>query len=239
MKLAPGIEALGLGIHIPEHKAVVFADLHLGIEESMRRGGVLVPRQHFKDVLHRIGRILKRTKGVKTVILNGDLKHEFGRINDQEWREVKRLFDVFAKDGKEVIIVKGNHDVMLKPIADDRNIKVVDEFVMGDILVSHGDSKPKDLKGIKTVIIGHEHPTVFLRERAKAEKFKCFLVTSYRSKTLIVQPSFGPLTQGIDILRGELLSPLLGSNVRRGKVFVVDEESDAVLDFGKVSDLAR
>ena len=95
------------------------------------------------------------------------------------------------------------------------------------------------MKGIKTVIIGHEHPAVVLRDKAKAEKFKCFLVTNYRLRRLIVQPSFGPLMQGVDILGGNLLSPLLGANVGRGRMFVVDEETDTVLDFGLVRKFRR
>jgi hypothetical protein len=237
MKISSGVEAIGLGLHLTKHGTVVFADLHIGIEDSLRRSGVLVPRQHFKELMRRMTAVLAKTKGVTRIVLNGDLKHDFALINDQEWREIKRLIDAFGE--REIVIVKGNHDIMLAPIARDKHITLVNEFRVGDVLIAHGDAVPKDIKGIKTIIIGHEHPTITLREKAKAERYKCFLVTKYKSAQLVVQPSFGPLTQGMDILHAEPMSPLLDGNVRKGKVFVVDEDKDEVLDFGKVSALAR
>ncbi|MEK6822634.1 MAG: metallophosphoesterase, partial [Nanoarchaeota archaeon] len=220
MELSKGVRACGLALHLPAHKTLVLADLHIGIEDAMRREGVLVPRQHYKEVVRRVTAVLARCPGIERVVLNGDLKHEFGRISDQEWREVKRLIDVLRGGGREVVIVKGNHDVMLGPIAKDKSVTVVGELKLGDILIVHGDVKPKSLTGIKTIIIGHEHPTITLHDKAKAERFKCFLVTNYRFKTLIVQPSFGPLTLGVDVLRGSFLGPFLGNNVMRGRVFV-------------------
>ena len=233
MELSPGVEAVGLGLYLPSHQTLVLADLHLGIEESLRRHGVLVPRHHFKELVRRVTKILAGLKGVRRIVLNGDLKHEFGSITDQEWREIKRLIDVLRGEDREVVIVKGNHDVMLAPIARDKSVQIVKELVLGDVLVSHGDQEPVSLDGIKTVIIGHEHPAIVLRDKAKSEKFKCFLVASYKRRAIIVQPSFGPMTAGMDVLHGEFLSPLLGANVKKGRVFVVDEGSkDEVLDFG-------
>lgn len=239
MELLPGIEAVGLGIHLPAQRALVLADLHLGIEDAMRRQGVLIPRHHYKELLRRITRMLARIGRVERIVLNGDLKHEFGRINDQEWREVKKLIDALRGEDREVVIVKGNHDVMLAPIAKDKGVRVVKELALGDTLVCHGDRLPTSLDGIKTILIGHEHPTIVLRDKAKAEKYKCFLVTGYKRRKLIVQPSFGPMTGGMDVLHGEPLSPLLDTNVKKGHVFIVDEEKDDVLAFGKLSELAR
>jgi len=240
MELVSGIVAHGLGLSLTAHKTLVLSDLHLGLEDSLRRGGVFVPRQHMKETLARIERLLVVFPSTKRVILNGDLKHEFGRISEQEWREIKRLIDALRKKNLDVVIVKGNHDIFLQPIASERGLRVVDAFTVGDVLVTHGDKAPTPaaLKGITTIIIGHEHPAIVLHEKAKAEKYKCFLVTRYKRKHLIVQPSFGPLTSGIDVLRGELQSPLLSSTSRNalvgrtGRVFIVDEKTDDVLDFG-------
>ena len=35
-----------------------------------------------------------RTSKPEQVIINGDLKHEFGTISDQEWRDVLKIFDL-------------------------------------------------------------------------------------------------------------------------------------------------
>jgi hypothetical protein len=224
MLLDKGIEAYGLGIYLPAHKTVVLSDLHLGIEDALARGGVLVPRQHYKELLARVERILTRCgadKGkVTTVVLNGDLKHEFGRISDLEWREVKRFVDAMHKRGLDVVVVKGNHDVMLEPIARERKLEIVNAYKAGDILIVHGDSPipAKALKGVKTIIAGHEHPCVVLRSGPRAERFKCFVLSSHKRISLVLQPSFGPLTMGMDVLRQPSQGPLVKELIKEGEI---------------------
>lgn len=269
VQLHQGVKAFGLGIYLPAHKALVLSDLHLGIEDALAKSGVLVPRQHYKELMRRVERIFaacdaeagKRAgKGagggngvsrITTIVLNGDLKHEFGRISDLEWREVKRFIDAMRKRGLDVVVVKGNHDVMLEPITRERQLKIVDAWKAGDILVVHGDGQipAAGLRGIKTIIAGHEHPCVVLRSGPRAERYKCFVVSRHRtgplsSCTLILQPSFGPLTMGIDVLRQPSQGPLAGGRGRNGlissgEVFVVDEETDGVLDFGGIAALRK
>jgi hypothetical protein len=217
---------------------------------------VLVPRQHYKELLKRVERMIAAfttegrkcvgknaggRNGVTTIVLNGDLKHEFGRISDLEWREVKRFIDAMHKKGLDVVVVKGNHDVMLEPITRERKLILVDSYKAGDILVVHGDTPipPGALKGIRTIISGHEHPCVVLRSGPRAERYKCFVLSSHKRVTLILQPSFGPLTMGMDILREPSHGPLVKGLVKSGEVFVVDEESDGVLNFGDIGDLRK
>jgi len=88
----------------------------------------------------------------------------------------------------------------------------------------------------KILIIGHEHPAITLREQAKAEKFKCYLKGKYKKSVLIVQPSFNLLTQGTDVLREKILSPLI-KNVKNFEAYIVNDETHQVLDFGKVGNL--
>ena len=84
------------------------------------------------------------------------------------------------------------------PISKKRNIEVVDQVVIEDILIAHGDKLLKLPRTIKTIIIGHEHSAVGLKEDARIEVFKCFLKGKYKGKNLIVMPSFKG-TEGTDI----------------------------------------
>ncbi|RJQ22559.1 metallophosphoesterase [Candidatus Woesearchaeota archaeon] len=231
IELAPGVFAFGLCTYLPEVKTLIVCDLHLGFEESLSKKGVLVPRFQFRDIVARLELILSQVP-VRRVILNGDVKHEFGTVSRQEWREVRRLVDFFGKKGIGVVAVKGNHDTIFGPLAKELAIREVPEFRHKDVLIVHGDEIPTRLA--KVIVMGHEHPAVVIREGAKKEKFKCFVRTKFRSATVIVQPAFNPLTYGTDIAQGELLSPLL-VNLRNADVFVVDEESLRVLPFGKLS----
>jgi len=227
------MEAKHLALYLKKHKALVIADVHIGYEEALNKQGIMVPRQQFKDMIERIERI---TKGLDygTVIILGDLKHEFGRISEQEWRETLKFLDRF-KD-KKIILLKGNHDKILGPIADKRNVEVVESFSVDDIIFLHGDKIPEtlDMGQAKTIIIGHEHPAVSIKEGERVERYKCFLVGKWKQKELIVLPSFNTLTEGTDVLREQLLSPFLKQDLSNFEVYVV---SDKVYDFGKLKDL--
>lgn len=231
LELVKNVFAIDCCTYLKASKTLVICDLHIGFEEALGRQGVLVPRVQFKDMIARLEWIFKHAK-IERVVLNGDVKHEFGRISNQEWREVTRLMEFFKKKQVEVIAVKGNHDTIFGPLARKLNIKEVPELIDDGVQIVHGDEVPKKLS--KVILMGHEHPAIVLREKAKSEKFKCFVKTTYKQSTIIVQPSFNPLTKGTDVLEGSLLSPLL-PNLKKGEVFIVNEESHEVLNFGKVS----
>jgi len=230
ISLGKNVFAIDLCVYLPDVKALIIADLHLGYEEFLGKKGVLVPRTQFKSVIKRLEWILKQVE-VKHVILNGDVKHEFGVISKQEWREVLRLLDFLKEKSIEVIVVKGNHDTVLGPIAKKREVKEVKEFRHKGILIVHGDYEPA--KSAKIIIIGHEHPAVSLKEGAKYEKFKCFLKGPYKKSVLIAQPAFFPLTTGTDVLNEPTLSPLL-KDLSKFEAFIVDDETHDVLPFGKL-----
>ncbi|MBI4151184.1 metallophosphoesterase [Candidatus Woesearchaeota archaeon] len=244
MRITKNVEAIDLALHLSAAKTLVLSDFHLGFEESLNRQGVLVPRMHFKDVMARLEHIFatlkKDKKSVRTVVITGDLKHDFGRIGRQEWRDVTRLVEYLLTKAPRLVLIKGNHDVQLGPIATKRGIELVSEYRIDDVLIIHGDVAPKKLTGIKTIIMGHEHPAITLRSKGRSERYKCFLKGTYQRRTLIVQPSFNLLTEGTDILQEQFLSPLLKGRlfgIRSFEAFIVDDRSHDVLPFGTLQRL--
>jgi hypothetical protein len=232
-KLAEGVYAVDVCTYLPDIKAIILSDLHLGYEESLGKQGVLVPRTQFKAIIKRLDWITEHVP-VEQVILNGDIKHEFGTISRQEWREVLRLIEFFEKKNIKITIIKGNHDTILGPIARKKQLKEVKEARHKNILITHGDYVPEKLAPI--IIMGHEHPAIILREKAKREKFKCFIKGKFKKSTLIVQPSVNPLTEGTDVLKDEILSPLI-KNVASFETFIIDDKTHEVLQFGKIAKL--
>ena len=262
MKITQNIEIVDLALYFGF--TLVIADLHIGYEEALNRQGFLVPRTQFEEIVKRIENIFNILKGkkLKSIVINGDLKQEFGMISEQEWRNALKFLDLLAKHCDEVILVKGNHDTMLKPIANKRNVKVLDYLIIDSmekhnnkkipilkkmlkntqksknqkILIIHGDKIPSKelMKGISTIVIGHEHPAVSIKEGARIEQFKCFLKGKYNGKTLIVQPSFNTLIEGTNILRDNIHSPFLKHDLDNFEVFAVE---DKVYDFGKLKKL--
>jgi len=231
MEINKNIKIIDLALYLTKYKTLVIADSHIGYEESLNKQGVFIPRFQFRDLILRLEKILSNVK-LDTIIINGDIKHEFGRISEQEWRNTLKLIDFLSKQCKRLILIKGNHDKNLGPIAEKRNIDIVDNFVMGDILITHGHKEIKELKGIKTIIIGHEHPAVSFKERP-GENFKCYLKGSYKRRTLIVQPSFNLVTEGSDITREKLLSPFL-KDISNFECYIV---GDKIYNFGKLKNL--
>ncbi|HZX45364.1 MAG TPA: metallophosphoesterase [Candidatus Nanoarchaeia archaeon] len=231
MEIAKGIEIIDLCLYLKKEDILVISDTHIGYEEALNKQGILIPRFQFKEIIERLeGALFKVTK----IVINGDVKHEFGNISDQEWRHTLRLLDFLSRYCDEVILVKGNHDTILGPIAEKRKIRVVDELRVGDVLIAHGDKIPKDISEVKTIITGHEHPAISISDGVRFELFKCYLKGRWKGKILIVQPSFNLVTEGTDILKERLLSPMLKGDISEFEVFVVDKE---VFDFGKIGKL--
>ena len=219
MQISAGIEIIDVGLLIKKEKVLILSDFHLGYEEALASRGVFIPRYQFKKV-----------------IINGDLKHEFGKITAQEWRDIIKLFDYFGKHSEEIIVLKGNHDTILGPVANKRNVKPVKSTQVGNALILHGDAVPKDIpKNVKTIIIGHEHPAISIKDGIRSEIFKCFLKGKWKGKTLISMPSVNPLTEGTNILREKLLSPFLkNEDLSNYRVYIL---ADEIYDFGKVKDV--
>ena len=231
MQICKDWEIIDLALWNPKEAVLVISDLHIGYEEYLQQKGMFLPKLQVEQIMKRLNQILEKSQPNK-LIINGDLKHEFGRVLRQEWKEVSNLIEFILKKVPELILIKGNHDMILGPIAEKKGVKVVKEHLVGGTLLIHGHQLIETTA--KRIIIGHEHPAISLKEKSKIEKYKCFLKGKWKNKELLVMPSFNPLWEGTDIIREQLLSPFL-ENISNFEVFVVGKE--AVFDFGKVREL--
>lgn len=242
MQILKNIEIIGLCLFLTKSKTLIIPDVHIGYEEALNKQGILIPRTQFNDIMINIEKIIKEAitkfKGINKIIILGDLKHEFGRISETEWRQTLRFLDFLAKFCDKIILIKGNHDTILGPIARKRNLEIVDNYSVDDTFLVHGDKIPSEIPTpAKTIIIGHEHSAISLKQGPRVEKYKCFLKGKFRKYGLIVMPSFNPLIEGTDILKEELLSPLLKqTEVNNLEVFVV---GDKVYNFGRIKEIVK
>ncbi|MBI2580980.1 metallophosphoesterase [Candidatus Woesearchaeota archaeon] len=264
----PGIAIADLALYLKKENILIIGDVHLGYEEAMAKHGVFIPRFQFKDTIERIARIFsllqhnsamqnvqsaaadlqqrksgsggKETK-FEAIVVNGDLKHDFASISDQEWRDILKLLDFLLQHSGQVILVKGNHDVKLSPIARKRNIVVVENIAINDKFICHGHVVPtgSEFKKSKIIIVGNEHPAVSLRDGARTELYKCFVLGRWKGsgkeKKMIVMPSFNQVTIGTDILKERFISPFMQQNLGSFDIFVAGDET---YHFGKVRDIA-
>jgi putative SbcD/Mre11-related phosphoesterase len=193
-------------LFLKEDGVLIVGDLHLGYESSMNERGVAIPRSQMKESFEIFEKIFEKTGKVQKIILLGDVKHFFGKVEKEESNEFVNLVYFlrrFLRRHGEIIIIKGNHDTILEPLVKNHeDIKIVDFFSFEDCLFFHGDKKSfegKEKRKEKTFVIGHLHPAVSISDGIKKEKYKCFVETKWKKKILIVVPSFFPLIEGSDV----------------------------------------
>jgi len=234
MEILNHIEIVGKALWIRKYATLIIADLHIGYEEMLNEKGILVPRTQFKEMKKELEILLEQTRP-RRIIINGDLKHEFGKISHQEWHETNEILDLLLSYAK-VILVKGNHDTILQPIAEKRGLEIMQFYHVKEICILHGDKIISNLETnkAKILIIGHEHPAISLTEEFKKEKYKCFLLGKWKEQKLIVMPSFFSITEGTDINNEKLLSPYLHQDIDNFDVFII---GDQVYKFGKLKKL--
>lgn len=227
-EILPGARIVSLGLYFEKEKALALGDLHLGMEEELNNQGFFVPRTNFQSLMKELSRIFSATGKVNTIVLLGDIKHEFGSASAQEWREVLALTRHLKAHAKEIIALKGNHDNYLKQILAKEGVVLQESLVWGNYLFCHGDKIIKSgesgaaARKVKELIIGHEHAAITLSDEYKSEKFKCFAKTKYKNKQLIIMPSLNFLSIGTDLTTEKLLSPYL-QGMKGFECWVVEE----------------
>lgn len=218
-------------------KILVIGDLHLGYEEALNKVGVYVPRRLFQEVVEELESVFRKIGRVNQVMLLGDVKHTFGTVLIQERSDVLKLIDYLAEWASEIVLIKGNHDVVLAPIAQRRGLSVRDFHIIGAMAFLHGDRDFPEIwkKEVKTWVVGHAHPAIVLDDGVKKEKYKCFLEGNWKRKKIIIVPSFAEHREGTDP-RDFALHLAWNLDVGKFKVRVVGEKGE-VLNFGALKDL--
>lgn len=237
MQLAVSDDLLLLeqAVFLPAERTLLIADLQLGYEQQLRALGHNILYEQAARMLSLLERLIERS-GATRLVINGDLKHEFGRISGQERRDVLGLLRRL-KARVEIVLVKGNHDTMTAPLAQELGLELRDSWSAGGFLAVHGHVEPDAslLQGVHTVIIGHMHPAIRLSDGIRSERYKCFLVGKYDLRRLVVLPSFSTVVEGSDVLTVNPNTPLLtGRGLERCEVYVL---ADEIKNFGTIARL--
>jgi hypothetical protein len=220
-----------------DRSVLVLSDLHLGYGGALENSGVMVPVDVYQEIFSELEEIFNNVKKIETIVLLGDVKHVFGSILNREWNEVLKLFDYLQTKCERVVIVRGNHDNILAPLAEKKNILIENVFIWKNYALFHGNKDFEEIhdKKINTWIMGHLHPAVTLVSGAKSEKYKCFLDGKYKKKRVIVLPSFFPFSEGSDPREsGGLVWKV---NFNNFIVRIVGEDLN-VLEFGKLKNIS-
>ncbi|MDI6810685.1 MAG: metallophosphoesterase [archaeon] len=150
-----------------EHKALVIADLHLGIEAEFREKGINIGSQ-MEKLLERAIKCVKAAEP-DVIILLGDVKHTVPQILFTDRREVPFFLAELAAYAP-IYVVKGNHDGdinRLLPEAPQQKheiyIKSTQGFLFDHVGYTHGHAWPsQELFSAPYILIGHNHPRIRL-----------------------------------------------------------------------------
>ncbi len=233
-------------LFFPDKGILVIGDLHLGYEHMLRKSGIIVPITQINELIKELKKLIKGIKkeySLKKIVFIGDIKHSF-RFEWMEKREFIEVFEIIKKEvGKNnIIFIKGNHDT----IDYSFNGKMKNYYVDEDTIFIHGHKQFKKIedKKIKTIVMGHLHPSVVLsdRQNIKREKYKCFLVGKWKSKKIIILPSFLSMIEGsnvneYDYAYEDYFSIIPKKNLLNFEVHVIGK--DSVYNFGKVRSLIK
>jgi len=147
-------------------RVIIIADLHIGWEMALSEKGIHVPTQTPK-LLRKLKTIVSEYKAEKLLIL-GDVKHTVAKAETGEWQDVPSFFNELKKQIPEICVMRGNHDGNLEPLLPEK-IEMLPStgIVLGNVGLFHGHQWPSPtLLKCKTLVMGHIHPVVALRDLA-------------------------------------------------------------------------
>lgn len=170
-------------LYIPEYKALLVADIHLGKAAHFRKHGIALTQPDENIDLLRL-HTLTNTHDITHIYFLGDLFHsaQNNACDDfKAWRA--------ARPHLQCILIQGNHDIMPEHLYQDLDLEVLPQLVLGPLWMTH-EPQPQPKEG-HINIAGHIHPGISLygtgRQRIKLPIF-------YQEPTLLLLPAFGHLT---------------------------------------------
>ena len=215
MMLNSDIELLeGMPIaHIRGMNALAVADMHLGYEGVMAKGGTMVPKVNFRKMTDMLSKALLKT-GARSIIIDGDIKNEFSTVDIEEFNELYDFIQFAKSKGVHLVLIKGNHDNFVERYKEQFKLEIYRQEAMIDgYLFFHGEELPSKIPSkAKLLVMGHEHPAIAIYNAiGRKEKLRCFLYGSYKGKRLLVLPAINYFASGTEInlhSKDELLSPI-------------------------------
>ena len=178
-------------IYWQQEKALIAADVHLGKVGHFRKAGIAVPRDMEQDDLAVLSDLIAEHRPEKVLFL-GDLFHSDMNA-DWEWFKLWR--QQFPQ--LQIILIKGNHDIIDEEHYRQLNIKIYPELLIGPFLMLHHPLTEKQIELTKSyAFCGHIHPGINLVGKGRqALTLPCF---AFGDKQAIL-PSFGKFTGKVAI----------------------------------------
>lgn len=171
-----------------EEKALILSDLHLGKTGHFRKSGIGVPQNIFKEDLQRLFAQIQFFKPIQLLIV-GDLFHS--HANKEMEMFLKWRTDL---PNLQMLLIKGNHDILTKKYYKDANIEVIKQKLsVKNFCFTHDINEKCEEEAANTnfTFSGHVHPGIRMSGVGKQQLyFPCF----YFNKEYAVLPAFSRFT---------------------------------------------
>jgi putative SbcD/Mre11-related phosphoesterase len=148
-----------------KERILVVGDLHIGWEVTLARQGIHVPSQTSKMLL-RLEAIVAKEHPTRLIML-GDVKHTVTGAELEEWHDVPEFFEKLLAKIPIIQIIVGNHDGNLEPLTPSKVelLPASGITVWSEYGLLHGHAWPTpEMLGCETLILGHLHPAITLRD---------------------------------------------------------------------------
>jgi uncharacterized protein len=141
-------------------KFLVISDVHIGLEDRIKRNGILIDSRKNTDELIKLLTNIYLETGVKELIILGDLKASIRIITRTEWDNVPYFLESLGKLFK-IYLIPGNHDGNINQLLPE-NINIMRSHGMeiDNILFTHGHIIPRIGMNVEKIIVGHLHPII-------------------------------------------------------------------------------
>ncbi len=207
---------------------LVIADLHIGYERELEEKGINIPEQSQK-MIDKVFDILQR-ENFERLVINGDFKHNIPKATWQEYKDIPKAVDMWLKTVDEIHFLPGNHDGGIEEyLPSDVKIHRSSGTIIDGVGFFHGHANPtEEVLSTGSVVIGHSHPAVTLRDSLNnKEKKECWVKFDYKWEELegkaILMPHMNHLLGGISINEEGYLGPFLrNSQLEDEKVYLLD-----------------
>jgi metallophosphoesterase superfamily enzyme len=246
-------------IYLPRGDTLVLADLHVGRAEG---SDVEFPLGEASDLADRLADLLAHFDP-ETVVVAGDVLHQFSRLSDRVAESFDTLVDSCRAAGARPVLVAGNHDAQLDRVwdGDVHDVWQIDlddpegdntaghettndylpDSLDGPVIVRHGHEAPPtaEAAGAGLYLIGHDHPTIEIEGKRRP----CYLYVpdAVGETPAVMLPPFNRLSAGVTVngMSGtDFQSPFVtAANPLRPVVW--DEDSDERLSFPPLGEFRR
>jgi uncharacterized protein len=168
-----------------EEKALILSDSHFGKTGHFRKSGIALPQAVFLEDLQRLFNLLQFYKPERLIVV-GDLFHSSSN-------KEHLLFEKWRNDfiQLEIMLVKGNHDILHHDWYLQTNIHVFDEELLRINVFAfahdhlHIEKFPQHEDAY--FFTGHLHPGISIKGKSRQQlSFPCF----YFNERFAVLPAF-------------------------------------------------